>query len=269
MLDIAYFNPPVQGDLDLKAYDPNYTFNADKVLLKKETERLHHELSALQQCMLAEKKASLLLLFQGLDSAGKAHSIKHVFYGLNPQGLAVHDFQSTVLSRAHDFLYRFHQRVPALGHIAVFSRSYYDDIIHELEITTQFPDNAQLLKQAHHINNFEQLLSDSHTLVIKFYLHISKQEHRRRLVQRIRDPDKHWMINQQDYVIQKNWELAIQGCQRIIMLTHCLASPWYIVPANHPWFRDWLIISILHHSLSQLAPQYPRPPLPFTEKDLP
>lgn len=268
MVDLAYFLPPSQGELKLEAYNPSYTFNLDKTNAKQEAETTTFNLNEWQTRLFAEQKQGLLIIFQAMDSIAKLSNLQQVFTGLSPHGISTHTFDPLNSDeKLHDFLRRFHHYVPSKGMIGIFSQSYYEWILRD--VVNERIDPQCLHSQSRHIHNFELLLRDSGTQVIKFYLHISRQEHRRRLVQRLSNPEEFWKLSLSDLHIQKHWRQTIKCYEQIIQLTHSPLHPWYIIPSDYTWFRDLLIAKILNHTLTAMKPSYPVIEPPFSADDLP
>ncbi|WP_426416255.1 hypothetical protein [Aestuariirhabdus sp. LZHN29] len=267
MIDLAYFTPPTQGELGLKAFDPGYTFNADRTIAIGETAVYNQELIHWQENLHAEGRQGLLLIYQAMDTAGKDSNIRTLFAGVNPQGLEIHNFNTAgKKERQFDVLHRYHAAVPAKGMIGVFNRSYYEPLINSY--ASGHDEVLSLKNSAQHINNFESLLQYSNIRVLKFYLHISRTEYRRRLAKRLNTPQDHWKLHESDLATHENWHTTIAAYQKVISLTHTSKSPWYIIPSNKRWFRDWLIGHIICKTLQQMQPRRPRVTPPYTLEDL-
>ena len=268
MVDLAYFLPPSQGEINLEAYNPSYTFNLDKTNAKQEAEETSLTLNEWQTKLFAEQKQGLLIIFQAMDSIAKLSNLQQVFTGLSPHGISTHTFEPpSSEEQRYDFMRRFHHFVPSKGMIGIFSQSYYEWILRDM--VNESLDPKCLHNQTNHIHNFELLLRDSGTQVIKFYLHISRQEHRRRLQQRLSHPEEYWKLTLADLHIQKHWSQTIKSYEQIIQLTHSPLHPWYIIPSDYTWFRDLLIAKILNHTLTSMKPCCPVIEPPFTLEDLP
>ncbi|RRJ83862.1 polyphosphate kinase 2 family protein [Aestuariirhabdus litorea] len=267
MIDLAYFTPPSQGELGLKAFDPGYTFNADRTVAIGETSVYNQEIIHWQEQLHAEGKQGLLLIYQAMDTAGKDSNIRTLFAGVNPQGLDIHSFNTAGKKELqYDILHRYHNAVPAKGSIGVFNRSYYEPLISHYAHNNEDP--SLLSGWAKHLNNFESLLQDNNIRVIKFYLHISRTEYRRRLAKRLSNPQEHWKLTESDLLTHANWHNTIAAYQKVISQTHSSKSPWYIIPSNKQWFRDWLIGHIICKTLQQMRPRRPQVPPPYTLEDL-
>lgn len=219
------------------------------------------ELASLQDRLWAENRRSLLVVLQGIDASGKDGTIKHVFRGVNPQGVRVTSFKvPTPLEHSHDFLWRVHQMVPAAGEIGIFNRSHYEDVlvarVHEL-----VPDKVWR-RRYEDIEAFERLLVRSGTTVVKFFLHISSEEQARRLDERLERPDKRWKFQSSDLAERALWDAYQLAFEEALTRTSTDDAPWYVVPADHKWFRNWVVVEVLLHTLRAMDPRYPQTPPP-------
>ncbi len=219
---------------------------------------LHDELSALQDRLWAEARRSLLVVLQGLDASGKDGTIRHVFRGVNPQGATVASFKEpTPEEKAHDFLWRVHKRVPAAGEIGVFNRSHYEEVLVP-RVHTLVPESVWRPRYGH-INAFEQNLADAGTTVVKCFLHVSFEEQGRRLQSRLDEPDKRWKARSSDFVERKFWDSYQVAYTEMLERTSTDVAPWFVVPADHKWYRNWVVSQVLLHSLEKMDPHYPDP----------
>jgi PPK2 family polyphosphate:nucleotide phosphotransferase len=248
-------------ELHLAAMDTATTDGApgDKRATKAVSAELRTRLTDLQARLYAEGTRSLLLVLQAMDAGGKDGAIRSVFAGVNPQGVRVASFKApTPHELAHDFLWRVHARTPADGEIAVFNRSHYEDVlvvrVHEL-----VPEPVWRGRYTH-IRAFERLLHSGETTVVKVMLHISKEEQRKRLQERIDDPRKRWKFALADLEERKHWDDYQRAYEDAITNTTSGDSPWYVVPADRNWYRDWAVLSILVDTLERMDPQYPPAP---------
>jgi PPK2 family polyphosphate:nucleotide phosphotransferase len=232
---------------------------APKDLEKKETKEktiaIHEELNELQNLLYAENKHSVLIILQGMDASGKDGAIRNVFSGMNPQGLSVRSFKvPTEDELAHDFLWRIHKNVPGKGMIHIFNRSHYEDILVTRVHKLIDDDTAKLRMKA--INQFEDLLErHNNTHVLKFYLHISKEEQAERLAERMKDPAKMWKYNARDFEESKLWD-KYQAVYEECFET-CNEVRWTIVPADQNWYKEYIIATELLKLLKGLGMQYP------------
>ena len=246
--------------LDLATLDPGSTEGAPGGHADTEAAlpALHEELADLQDRLWAEAKRSLLVVLQAMDAGGKDGTVSHVFRGVNPQGTRVAAFkQPTNIELEHDFLWRVHQVTPRAGEIAVFNRSHYEDVlvprVHKL-IT-----KARWKARYGHIKSFESLLVDGGTTIVKLFLHISKEEQHKRFDARLGDPTKRWKFQSADLVEREHWDEYQVAYDDAISKTTTDRAPWYVIPANHKWYRNWAVSCILIDTLRGMDPQYPEP----------
>jgi len=213
-------------------------------------------IAELQARLYAEHRRSVLIVLQAMDTGGKDGTIKGVFQGVNPQGCQVWSFKApSAEERDHDFLWRYHQRVPPAGMIHIFNRSHYEDVL-VVRVKSLVPE-AVWRPRYEAINDFEHQLTASGVTLVKFFLHISRDEQRRRLQARLDDSNKHWKFSSNDLAERARWEdyqLAFDEA-----LTHCSTpyAPWYVVPANTKWFRNLVVARTIADTLSAMDPQYP------------
>jgi PPK2 family polyphosphate:nucleotide phosphotransferase len=240
--------------------DPADTSGApgDKKATQKELEELSDDLMALQERLYAESGQALLVVLQAIDAGGKDGTVKHVFGGTNPQGVRVTSFkQPTPEELAHDFLWRIHAAAPRHGYIGIFNRSHYEDVlvarVHELV------EESVWRRRYRHINHFEGLLHDADTRVIKLFLHISREEQAERLRKRLEDPTKRWKFQRGDLAERERWDDYMAAYDEAIACTSTEHAPWYVVPADHKWFRNWAVSRIVIETLEAMDPRYPEP----------
>jgi PPK2 family polyphosphate:nucleotide phosphotransferase len=221
--------------------------DADKVRL--------HELQAM---LYAERKHSLLICLQGMDTSGKDGTISHIFGAMNPQGCRVAAFKApTAEELAHDFLWRIHKEVPATGEVVVFNRSHYEDVL--VARVHRLVAKGVWSARYDQINSFEEALVEQGTHIVKFFLHISKREQLKRLKDRIDDPSKHWKLSETDYAERKHWEEYARAYEELLSRCSTKHAPWYVVPADHKWFRNLAIARIVVGHLEGLKMRYPEP----------
>jgi PPK2 family polyphosphate:nucleotide phosphotransferase len=234
----------------LSDFDPAYRGeNLDKNAGTEALRRLGTRISALQEMLAAAHQHSVLMILQGTDTSGKDGTIRHVFAQINPQGCAVHSFrQPTQEELDHDFLWRVHSVVPGRGILGIFNRSHYEDVL-VARVRQLVPDDVWKRRYAE-INRFEKLLAANGTIMLKFFLHISAQEQQERLLARENDPERAWKLSATDWEDRRLWDQYQQAYTD--MLTKCSTpwAPWYIVPANHKWFRNLAIAHTLVHTLT-------------------
>jgi PPK2 family polyphosphate:nucleotide phosphotransferase len=210
----------------------------------------------LQYLLYADGDRSLLVVLQALDAAGKDGVVRHVFSAMNPQGTVVHGFkQPSKEELAHDFLWRAHAHTPAKGEVAIFNRSHYEDVlvvrVHKLVPPAVWSKRYDL------INDFEKMLTENGTRILKFYLHISPQEQLARFAQRLDDPTRHWKISESDYTERKLWPDYVQAYQDAMERTSTKHAPWYVIPANHKWFRDLAVSKIIADAMEDMGLKLP------------
>ncbi|HTT45357.1 MAG TPA: polyphosphate kinase 2 family protein [Thermoplasmata archaeon] len=228
---------------------------------------LREELTRLQELFYADARRGLLVILQGMDTSGKDGVIRHVFEGVNPQGVRVSSFkQPTPEELSHDFLWRVHRDAPARGEIVIFNRSHYEDVL--VARVHQLVPRSVWSKRFDAINAFERELSEEGDLVLKFFLHISRAEQARRLRDRIRDPTKRWKLSAADFHERRYWSKYQSAYEDVLVRTNTPWAPWYILPSDHKWFRNLAISSILVEQLRGLKLRYPEPRVPVSSLHL-
>lgn len=233
-------------------------FHADRKEAKKEFKKLRKEFRELQARFYAEDKRKLLIVFQAMDAGGKDGTIRAVTQGVNPQGVRITSFKAPSKEElAHDFLWRIHAAVPAKGMIGIFNRSQYEDVL-VVRVDNLVPETVWRPRYEQ-INNFEALLVATGTTMIKFYLHISKDEQRERFQDRIDAPEKNWKFSFEDLEKRKQWEDYMAAYEEMLQQTSTDTAPWYVIPANQNWYRNLAIERVIVDTLHQLDPQYPPP----------
>ena len=243
--------------VNLKRIDTDYDGDLDKERSKIELERFHLKMSKLQYKLHAEKKQSLLIILQAMDAGGKDGTIRDVMHGFNPQGCKVTSFRSpNVEEISHDFLWRIHKSVPAKGEIGIFNRSHYGDVL-IVRVHNMVPVR-QWSKRYEHINNFEKMLTDEGVKILKFYLHISKEEQKKRLEKRLDDPMKHWKIDGADFEERKHWNKYMKAYNEVLEKCSTLWAPWHIIPADTKWYRNWLVAQIITKTIEAMNPKIPK-----------
>lgn len=225
---------------------------------KLEHEQLRLRLIDLAELLYAEGKRSLLVVLQAMDTAGKDSTIRAVFSGLNPAGCRVTSFKAPNSAElAHNFLWRIQRALPPRGDLGVFNRSHYEDIV-AVRVKGLRPE-AVWRERYEHINAFERLLRDEGTVVRKFYLHISKDYQRERLQKRIDNPKKHWKFDPADLTERARWDEYMKAYEEVLAECSTKHAPWYVIPAEKRWYRDWLVTSILVETLESMKMKYPAP----------
>ncbi len=245
--------------VDLGKVDPDFKdkHESHKSALP-EIQAYSEKLGELQHLMYAENKRSLLICLQGRDAAGKDGTINHVLGAVNPQGCTVTGFKvPSKEEAAHDFLWRCHKAVPAKGQFAIFNRSHYEDVL-VVRVHNLVPKKIWE-RRFDHINAFEELLHDNDTHILKFFLHISPDEELRRFKERIDDPARQWKISEADYAERPYWDAYTEAFEDALGKCSKKHAPWFVIPANHKWFRNLAISKILCEYLTALDMKYPEP----------
>jgi PPK2 family polyphosphate:nucleotide phosphotransferase len=245
--------------IDLKKIDPS--FKGGHRSHESAAEEIAHyqkKLWDLQELLYAERKHSMLICLQAPDTGGKDGAINHVLGAMNPQGCRVAAFKEpTAEELAHDFLWRIHKAAPAKGEVVIFNRSHYEDVlivrVHNLVPKETWSRRYDL------INAFEKGLLQNDTHILKFYLHISKQEQLKRFKERLKDPAKHWKISEADYKERGFWNDYVKAYEAAISRCSTKQAPWFIIPANHKWFRNLAIARIVVEHLESLKMKLPKP----------
>jgi len=243
--------------IDLDA-DQTKWVNEKKALRKlaKQQEKLFD----LQSRLWAEHKRSVLIALQGMDTSGKDGTVKHVMTGLNPAGVDVHSFKApTPEERRHNFLWRFKAVLPPPGTIGIFNRTYYEDVL--IARVKKLAGEATIENRYGEINRFEAELVRSDIVVLKFFLHISYDEQGLRLMARLKDPDKHWKFSENDIDERSFWDDYTSAYDAALTRCSTARAPWYIIPANNKWYRDWAVAQILIETLEEMNPEIPHPRL--------
>jgi len=242
--------------LRLKDRDPNDTLGI------KRNDKAHQKtiarLGELQHLLYADKRYALLIVLQALDAGGKDGTIRHVMSGVNPQGCDVTSFKapsSTDLS--HDYLWRIHRAVPALGNIGIFNRSHYEDVlivrVHRLASTEVWS------RRFRQINEFERMLTENGVTILKFFLHISKDEQKRRFEARMEDPARNWKLSLPDFEERQHWNEYQEAYQDALRKCSTKLAPWYVIPADRKWLRNYVIAELIVEALDNMKLKYPAP----------
>lgn len=229
-----------------------------KESIKLKTAKLGLRLSDLQDLLYAEHKHRLLIILQGLDTAGKDGATRNVFAPISPQGLRVVSYKAPIQPELeHDYLWRIHDKVPGNGEIVVFNRSHYEEV---LVVRVQGLQPEKVWRRRYrHIVEFERMLAEEGTTVIKFFLHISKDEQKKRLQSRLEEKRKHWKWDPGDLRDRAYWDQYLEAYEEAIEKTSTEESPWFVVPADKKWWRDYVISSAVVEAMEALAMEYPKP----------
>ena len=251
--------------LKLKDRDPADTFGVSKNLkkLEKNLERLRE----LQHLLYADKRHALLIVLQALDAGGKDGTIRHVMSGVNPQGCQVTSFKKPSSEECdHDYLWRIHKGVPSKGNIGIFNRSHYEDVL-VVRVHDIVPKPVWS-KRYHQINDFEKMLSENRVTILKFFLHISKAEQKRRFEQRISDPVRNWKLSLPDIEERKHWDAYTEAYEDALAKCSTPWAPWYVVPADKKWFRNHVVAEVVVQALEGMRLKFPPPSLDVSKISL-
>jgi len=251
----------------LENWDPDdkSLVDLDKKDGEKELDEVNDELEKLQELLFAEGKQQLLIILQGMDTSGKDGVIRHVFDGVNPQGVRVASFKvPTAEELSHDYLWRIHKQTPRKGEIVIFNRSQYEDVL-VVRVHSLVPEEVWK-KRYDQINEFERLLVEEGTTILKFYLHIDKDEQKQRLQARLDEPDKNWKFNPGDLEERKLWPEYQKAYEDVLSKTSTEYAPWYVIPSNRKWYRNLLIGKILVKTLKDMEMKLPE--VDFNPKEI-
>lgn len=251
--------------LSLKKIDPGFKGkHKSHSSATPEIDANREKLAELQPVLWAQKQHSLLIVLQGIDGGGKDGTIRHVLGAMNPQGIVVTGFKvPTPEEAAHDFLWRVHSHAPARGYIAVFNRSHYEDVL--APRVHGSISKAVCEQRFEHIREFERLLADNGTHVLKLFLYISPEEQLERFAARLEDPERNWKISESDYAERPNWDRYMSAYEDAISATSEQYAPWYVIPANHKWFRNLAVSQIVAETMQDLKLAYPPPTVDLKE----
>ncbi|MEX0698625.1 MAG: polyphosphate kinase 2 family protein [Acidimicrobiia bacterium] len=260
MLDISRYRVAPGSEVDLSSLDPDSKagFEGGKQEGKETLPDLNAKLADLQRRLWAESSQKLLVVLQAMDTGGKDGTIRHVFKGVNPQGVIVHGFtKPNEVELARDYLWRIHPHVPPSGVVSIFNRSHYEDVL-VVRVRNLIPEE-RWRRRYQHINDFERLLTDEGTTIVKLFLHISNEEQRNRLEARLEEPEKRWKLHESDFDDRNLWDQFQTAYEEALTRTSTENAPWYVVPANRKWYRNLVVSSILVDALERMDPRYPDP----------
>jgi PPK2 family polyphosphate:nucleotide phosphotransferase len=248
--------------LRLKQRDPGDTFGnkRDDKALEKTLTRLRE----LQHLLYADKRYSLLIVLQGLDAAGKDGTIRQVMSGVNPQGCEVSSFKGPSTEElARDYLWRIHNAVPARGSIGIFNRSHYEDVL-IVRVHNLVPEGVWR-RRYKQINDFERILTDNGVTILKFFLHISREEQKKRFEARIKDSSRNWKLSLPDFEERQHWDNYMEAYQEALQRCSTKEAPWYVIPANRKWFRNYLAAELVVNALDNMRLKYPAPTVDISQ----
>jgi PPK2 family polyphosphate:nucleotide phosphotransferase len=240
----------------LKNYDPDDTLG--KKRNDKALEKTLDKLRELQHLLYADRRYALLIVLQGLDASGKDGTIGHVMSGVNPQGCQVTSFKTpTEEELKHDFLWRVHKATPSLGNIGIFNRSHYEDVL-VVRVHKLVPKDIWH-KRYRDINDFEHMLTDNKVVILKFFLHISADEQKKRLEARVKDPTRNWKFSLSDIKERQHWDNYVKAYEEALERCSTDRAPWYVVPSNQKWFRNFVVAGVIVQALERMQLKYPPP----------
>jgi PPK2 family polyphosphate:nucleotide phosphotransferase len=244
--------------IKLADIDPGDTHGHEKAVAAEQLQKNLDRMSVLQYLLYAEAQRSLLVVLQGIDAGGKDGTIQHVMSGLNPQGVRVTSFKVPEgAEKRHDYLWRVHNAVPEFGQIGIFNRSHYEDVL-VVRVHKLVPKSVWEKRYAQ-INDFERMLTDSGTRIVKFLLYIDKDEQAKRFRERIDDKAKNWKFSPADLKEREHWDEYIGAYQDMLRNCSTKNAPWYVIPANRKWFRNLAVSQIMREELESMHLKYPHP----------
>jgi PPK2 family polyphosphate:nucleotide phosphotransferase len=251
-------NQPVviEGRIKLKRFHPDYCAGMDKEKTKELTDHLGRRIERLQQLLYANSNHAILLLFQGMDASGKDGAIRSVLHHVNPAGVEVANFKiPSDEERAHDFLWRHHKAVPRYGNIGVFNRSHYEAVLAERVL--QIVPRKIWTQRYRQIVAFERMLVENRVVLLKFYLHISREEQAQRFRERLSDPEKNWKFSHADMETRQHWDNYIDAYQDMLNATSHSLARWHVVPADRNWYRDYVVADSVLRAMEGLRMKWP------------
>jgi PPK2 family polyphosphate:nucleotide phosphotransferase len=248
----------IVSPIRLKDFNPDYHEGLEKEDTRKKTESLCEKIGALQQLLYADGQHSLVIVLQGMDTSGKDGTVKHVLDSVNPAGVETANFKTPSHEElAHDFMWRIHKALPRYGNIGVFNRSHYEDVLVVRVLKLQ---PAQVWAARYdQINAFEKYLAHNRIVLLKFFLHISKEEQAERLRERLDNPRKNWKFQPEDLRMRSYWNQFMKAYEDAINRCSTPDAPWYIIPANRKWYRDYVISKIVVKALENMGLKWPKP----------
>ena len=259
LLDTSRYRVRPGEKIEISKLDPGGESNVSvkKSDAKDEIRNLTKKLDDLQSMLYSEHKHKLLIVLQGMDTAGKDGTIRHIFEGVNPSGVRVAHFREpSVEEQEHGFLWRVYKEIPADGEIVIFNRSHYEGVL--VERVHNIVPKSVWEKRYAEINMFEQILTEENVRICKFFLHISREEQKKRIDERLEDPSKEWKFSEDDIAERKLWNEYMQAYEDILNLTSKESAPWYAIPSNHRWLRDLIVSTIVVQTLESFGMKQPR-----------
>jgi PPK2 family polyphosphate:nucleotide phosphotransferase len=256
--DFDRYRVQPEEEVDLADHDSADTASYDDAEAREELGGIVEQIADLQARLYAEDRRSMLVVVQGIDAAGKDSTVKHVFSGTNPQGVRVYSFKEpTNEELAHDFLWRYHQATPAQGMIHAFNRSHYEDVL--VVRVKELVEEERWRSRYDSINDFERMLAREGTTIVKFFLHISKDAQMDRFRERLEREDKHYKFSANDVRERRNWDAYQEAYEEALNHTSTEWAPWYMVPADHKWYRNLVVARTVATVLEEMNPRWPEP----------
>ena len=253
---MEHYRVPPETTIKLDQFEPYYDGEIKKKAGRKSLKDLRKTLRDLQELLFAEGEQKVLIVLQGIDTSGKDGTIRHVFGDVNPQGTRVANFKvPTRKELAHDYLWRVHKQTPGRGEIMIFNRSHYEDVL-VVRVHNLVPPEIWE-KRYRHINEFERLLADEGTTILKFFLHISKGRQAERFLSRLERPQKRWKFNPNDLVEREHWDDYQEAFEAMLSKTSTPWAPWYLIPSDRKWYRNLAIGTIIADKLQSLGMHFP------------
>lgn len=243
-------------DLENLETDVASSISGEKAVAKQRVEELSRRLNNLQDLLYANQTRRILIVLQGMDTSGKDGTVRHVFRHVDPLGVKVFSFRApNALEKRFDYLWRVHKRVPGAGEITIFNRSHYEDVV--ITRVHDWISQRQADLRYRHIREFERMLADEGVSILKFFLHISKQEQKQRLQARLDDPNKHWKFDLGDVKERRHWDSYQKAYSKALSETNRDYAPWHVIPSDRKWFRNLIIGEILVETVEQMQLQFP------------
>lgn len=244
--------------IKLKQFDPAYSGGLEKDATKKKVDALTRRIGDLQELLYANSNQSVLLVLQGLDASGKDGTLRHLLQHVNPVGVEVANFKvPSEEERAHDYLWRVHRALPRYGKIGVFNRSHYGAVLAERVLG--LVSHKECVQRYDQIVAWEKMLSENHVVILKFFLHLSREEQAERFRERLEDPRKNWKFSKADLTVRKKWDEYMDAYEDAINATSHHHARWHVIPADRNWYRDYLVASTVAKAMESMRLHWPKP----------
>jgi PPK2 family polyphosphate:nucleotide phosphotransferase len=248
----------IRGKIRLQDFDPAYSGELEKEAARAQTLKWGQRIGELQELLYANARHAVIILFQGMDASGKDGAVKRVLEFVNPAGVTTANFKApSAEEQAHDYLWRIHRAVPRYGYIGVFNRSHYEEVLIVRVLGLQPKEVWQ--HRYRQINAFEDFLAENRVILLKFFLHISRKEQAKRFNDRLHDPRKNWKFSTADVKMRARWDGFQEAYEELLNRCSTPTSPWHLVPANHKWYRDYVIARTVVKALEDLKLKWPAP----------